>query len=526
MKKTLSINISGLIFNIDEDAYLRLNQYTESIRNHFGSTEGNQDIISDIESRIAELLQPKITEQKQVICIADVEEVIAALGQPSEMDESESEAEKQEEKKKSNHRKRLFRDPDNKKLGGVAAGIGQYFSLDPLWVRLVFVILFLTSGVGFFVYIALWIFIPEAVTTADKLEMRGEPVNVATIEQSIKKEYESVKGTFNEYANEAREGLNRTGKKAGQTAGRLNDPVMQIIRGIARFFGILFGLLFLTIGLALTLVAGSLFLGWNDFDIWSDAELPFAGGEQLWELLFSSPLSASIAPLAIGVLVAVPLIMLVYAGLRLIAGETFKIPGLGNIATGLWIASVIGLFYVGMTLLVDVKEQHFFEGQKKKLVSPQEKTFYLMALDDGVKNGTEITAFDEQFFLRNGKLFGTPRVYFDCEKNGSGFVEIERRARGKNREMSRERAEGIIFDYQLSDTSLVISPCFGFGTDNKLRQQKIWVNISLPEGKIVSIPKNLKQVFSGSLRYEIEERAGAENLWIMTNEGLKPYPIE
>jgi hypothetical protein len=108
MKKTISINISGLMFNIDEDAFARLSQYLGSIKKHFEGREGQADIIADIESRIAELLQAHLHETKQVITIEDVNEVIAALGQPFEMDEEDAGAEVKDFKIYFNQKKKAF----------------------------------------------------------------------------------------------------------------------------------------------------------------------------------------------------------------------------------------------------------------------------------------------------------------------------------------------------------------------------------------------------------------------------------
>jgi phage shock protein PspC (stress-responsive transcriptional regulator) len=528
MKKTISINISGLIFTIDEDAYQRLSQYLESIRNHFSTIEGHDDIIADIESRIAELLQRKITDQKQVVCISDINEIIVALGQPFEMDDEQAKDQKNQSTSGPSRPKRLFRDPDNKKLGGVAAGLAAYFAIEALWIRIIFVVLFLTSGVGLFIYIALWIFIPEAFTTAEKLEMRGEPVNVATIEQSIKQEFESVKGNFNTYASNAKEGFNRTGRKAGQAASRLNDPVLQVIRGIARFFGVLFGLLFFALGTLLILVLGSLFLGWDEFGIFADVELPFLGGEQLYNLLLAGPLSVAIAPVAFGAFIAIPLIMLVYAGLRLMIGEHFKIPGLGNIATGLWIASVVGLFYIGTTLIVDMKEMYFSEDQPKYFDNDKYKVLYFSATDVRGENEDENLAFfDQRYYLKEkdaGKeISGSPYFYFEPTKGQSAFLETTRMARGKTNDKARERAAGIKYPLIMSDSSLVVPNYFSFDAVTKIRNQRMTLRVNLPEGQLVSLDNSMKSVVSETMRYRMRERSDTGNLWVMTSDGLHPF---
>jgi phage shock protein PspC (stress-responsive transcriptional regulator) len=203
MKKTVTINLSGFIFHIDEDAYDHLSNYLSKIRGYFTDSEGQEEIMSDIESRIAEMFQEKITKNKEVINMTDVEKVIAVMGKPEDyLDESAQTETKEEANRQSStgsathtntRTRRVFRDPDNEVLGGVCGGIGAYFNIVPLWLRLAFVVSFFVFGTGLLLYIILWIIIPEAKTTAEKLEMRGEQVNVSNIEKSIKEEIDNLK---------------------------------------------------------------------------------------------------------------------------------------------------------------------------------------------------------------------------------------------------------------------------------------------------------------------------------------------
>ncbi len=172
MKKTLTINIGGIIFHIDDDAYAKLNAYLSDIKKHFNNFDGRDEIIADIESRIAEILQSKLKKSKEVVTIEDVEDVIHRMGEPIDFAEETQE----EDSQKSQHYegyKRLYRDPDEKMIAGVAGGIAAYFNIDPIWVRLIFVFSILTS-LGPFIYLILWIALPEAMTPAEKLEMKGK----------------------------------------------------------------------------------------------------------------------------------------------------------------------------------------------------------------------------------------------------------------------------------------------------------------------------------------------------------------
>lgn len=198
MKKTLSINLSGMVFNIDDDAYRELQVYLSQIESHFADIDESKEILADIEARIAELFNERVNDVKQVIVMKDVKEVIEILGRPEEIGGSgDSSGERKREKFGPSGYKRMYRDPDNRILGGVCSGMGAYFGIDPIILRIIFVVAVLGFASGLIIYLILWIVIPEAKTTAQKLEMRGEPVNVSNIGKTVKEEFNRVKNNMN-----------------------------------------------------------------------------------------------------------------------------------------------------------------------------------------------------------------------------------------------------------------------------------------------------------------------------------------
>ena len=194
MNKTVTVNIGGIVFHIDENAYERFKQYLESIRVHFTGSDGRDEIMQDIESRIAEMFQDRIKDQKQVITLADVEEVTVLMGRPEEFGDNESrEKESEIDSSTIKVKRRLFRNSDDKLLGGVCSGIAAYFDIESVWVRLIFAVVFFFGGSGFILYLILWFIIPKAQTTADKLMMKGEPVTVSNIEKNVQEELEHLR---------------------------------------------------------------------------------------------------------------------------------------------------------------------------------------------------------------------------------------------------------------------------------------------------------------------------------------------
>jgi phage shock protein PspC (stress-responsive transcriptional regulator) len=190
MNKTININLGGVFFHIDEIAYRKLKMYLEAIRRSLSDDpKGRDEIITDIEARIGELLSEKVKDVRQVINEADIDEVVEVMGKPEDYmvdDEVFSDDDyRSQERRKT---KKLYRDGDDKFLGGVSSGMAHYLNVDVIWIRIAWLVAAFGFGFGFIAYIIMWILLPEAGTTAEKLEMEGEPVNISNIEKKIRDE--------------------------------------------------------------------------------------------------------------------------------------------------------------------------------------------------------------------------------------------------------------------------------------------------------------------------------------------------
>ena len=187
MKKNISINISGIIFHIEEDGYEALRKYLDSINQYFGSFEDSSEILADIESRIAEIFLSRLNEGKQVITAEDVQSLITTMGNVNDFKAAEEQevvtgaGSKQGQRQQPGGEsgssssgsdaasRKLFRDSKRKIMGGVCAGFGHYFNIDPVWPRLLFALLFFgTSGILLLVYIVLWIVLPVSEELEDE----------------------------------------------------------------------------------------------------------------------------------------------------------------------------------------------------------------------------------------------------------------------------------------------------------------------------------------------------------------------
>lgn len=195
MNKTVNINLGGIGFTIDEDAYQLLDQYLRSL-NEVCSTAGEPETAEDIEQRIAEILYERYGG-RGIVGFSDIQSIISRIGEPEEIVEMDSSGESGPTPAGvtgrnaaastapppiPHARKRLFRDPRNKMLGGVCSGLAWYFGMDPVWVRLIFVALcFLSASTIVIVYVILWIVVPEAVTPTEQLQMMGMESSVSNV---------------------------------------------------------------------------------------------------------------------------------------------------------------------------------------------------------------------------------------------------------------------------------------------------------------------------------------------------------
>lgn len=188
MKTTIDININGQIFHIDEEAYVILKDYIDELERTF-TKEDEKETISDIEARIAELFTERLGKTKNVIDKRDVDSVLAQLGRPSQFTDEPKNAEPMNDGPRRN--RRLYRNPDDKILAGVCSGLAARWGWDPVWVRLLFVLIACcTEGIALPIYIVLWIVMPEAKSVAQKIEMNGGNATAESIHRTRNQVYE------------------------------------------------------------------------------------------------------------------------------------------------------------------------------------------------------------------------------------------------------------------------------------------------------------------------------------------------
>lgn len=192
MKKVINITLSGIVFAIEQDAYDLLEKYLEEVKNNLSNLADVVEVIDDIECAIAEKFSLLNRNEKIAVTSADVEVVKKEMGRPSDFNDSVTEENNSSSENTERVKRRLYRDTEDKVIAGVSSGIANYFDIDPVIVRVIFVVSALVNGFGILAYIILWLVVPAAKTTAEKYAMRGEKVTVADIAERVKKNLDSL----------------------------------------------------------------------------------------------------------------------------------------------------------------------------------------------------------------------------------------------------------------------------------------------------------------------------------------------
>ena len=519
MKKTFTINISGSIFHIDEDAYEKLQAYLRSISAHFGASDEGREIIADIELRISEIFNEKLSSKDQVVTEAMIDEVITIMGKLEEIFETDTdEDEVITETKQTYRRRRLFRDPDHRVFGGVASGLSAYFGIDVVVLRLIFVLLFfLGYGFSLLLYIILWIVVPKANTTAQKLEMKGERVNISNIEKSIKDEYQEVKENFDNMREkrgpQVRDGFDKGVDFAG-SALRLFLKIVLIVLGL--------GLIIAGFVSLLTFL-GSVIFTTTMIGPFSGLDLP---GMMVPEMFFTG-MGIKLFSLGLILVIGIPLVMLMFVGIKLLVKFKTNNKAIGFTAFALWLGGLILLISVGLTQAKSYISSGTSHSDTEVLNNFDSNTLYLRAeknIDfdwrdaadiDGVK---VIVQDDEKLVL------GEPTL--DIEKSQSGNFELilKKKSRGRTHGDAVENADEIKYSWKQIDSLMIFDEYFTLPVGDKWRNQKLQIILKVPEGKAVFLDKSVDDII-----HDIENVSNTWDgdmigkKWVMKQEGLTLY---
>lgn len=513
MKKTLTANVSGTVFHIEEDAYDRLQQYLGSIRAQFEGTEGREEILADIEARIAELFHERLDERRQVVSIEDVDHVIGVMGQPEDYADGENASSEGASTASTGKRgyKRLFRDPDDKWVGGVIGGLAAYIGMDPIWLR-IFMIVFIVLGTGtpILLYIILWILVPMADSPADRLRMDGEPVTVDNLKRAFEEGGKRV-------ANEAKDLGKNWGTEAKRRGFSASDVVGKLIGAgiIVVAFGMLLGLI--------TSIAGGMFGLWHA--TWGAEDM---GLLDLGALVFASRNEALWLGIGLLLLALIPIIAILLAGFRLLLNT--RAPGwlVWTLAL-LWFSALVPTIIGGMKL---AREFHRSNSVREEvpLTAPTGDVLYIDALIPRDSTGWSVRFDRDDFDIDleglhiEGDRISGGWARLDVEQSPDSLYRlvIIRSAHGRTTKDALARAGRILTEFRQDGEVLLVSPVIQFATADKIRVQDARFTLLVPVGKGVFF-----RAGSDDVIYDVENVTNTRDsdmigkTWRMTPKGLE-----
>jgi phage shock protein PspC (stress-responsive transcriptional regulator) len=526
MKKTLTVNISGQVFHIDEDAYNVLNDYLQSIRQHFAKTKGGDEIFSDIEARIAEMLREKLTSNKQVITIEDISEVIKTIGDPNEFggEEYDEQPKAGTQSQSGQPGKRLYRDPDDAILGGVCSGLAAYFHTDTVWFRLGFVIAAIAGiGAPILIYIILWIVVPPATTATDRLEMKGEKVNLSNIGTSVREEIEKVKEKINDFANEAKNTYKKKSDIHRSNVKNGAQVLVIILEIFVKVILVLTGIVLLLVGLSLVVAFLTLVLGFDHQVFFFNSEIIFIPLNDLLNLVTGQADDNVFIKLGLLMLIGIPILMILWGGIKLIFGIT-RTRYVGVLFFNLWLVGLIICMYFGIKLGKSFRYPgNYQESQKIELRADTLIDLNMASNDkiDKLFNTAEYVEIEDlKMYITsdNGDVFyGIPRL--SIEKASGPEIELKtiKLAKGKSVLDADERAERTIYHYQVNNNSLVLDPFYKLPENDLWRVQQVNLVLEVPVGTYLHIDEEMDRLIDKDTEFGYDLSG---KTWKMTESGL------
>ena len=558
MNKTININLGGFFFHIDEIAFQKLKRYLDSIsRSLSDDPQGKNEIISDIETRISELLSEKITDARQVVNEGDIDEIIKIMGQPEDYAEAEEGYANENysyQKKSSTSGKKLFRDGDDKFLGGVASGIGHYFNVDTVWIRLAF-ILFAVSGFSILTYVILWIVIPQADTTAEKLQMEGEAVNIDNIEKKIREEFsnasETIKKTASEVSDKIKDGatdvtqkvnnsfkkggkkvndnLKKGGKKASSGLQDFLDTLGTIILTFFKIIGKFIGVILMFVA-AITLIAliisafsiGSLEVIGFDSDVvnfnyfFYDAIIPF------WILTVSFFIA-----------IGIPFVILFVLGLRILSSNVKQFSKTTSLTLfGIWLAAILALVFTGIEFST-TKAANGYQIDKKILLNTtvNDTITLKMVKNDALfyqhnyrsRNNVEVVYIDDE-----KKLFSTD-INLNVEKseNDQVYLQIRKDSEGRNRLNASKNAKEISYNFDIVGNEIRLNSYFLSEYKNWLKDEDVHVTLFIPNNITVYFDNSTRSYINRAYNTtDTYRRDMVKHYFEMTDDGLHSVELK
>jgi phage shock protein PspC (stress-responsive transcriptional regulator) len=514
MDKTIKINLAGILFQIDEAAYHILRDYLKAIDNRFKNVPGGNETIDDIEARIAEIFQSQ-QNIAGIISKENVEAMISLIGNPDDFDHSET---TEVPPAGYTYRRRLYRNPDDTIISGVCGGLGAYLNIDPVWIRLIFILFTIFLGIGFFVYIALWIVLPTAKSDIQKRDLFGKNFGSETYRQ---KQTNSFSSNVNPYYNTGNEG-----------PGRVGNALNEIFRAIGNGLYIFFRIILIMIGISFVLAGFASLLAFIAAFFFRYPGL--ISVDSVHTNLFYVPdflnivLNPSVTPwimILTSVIIILPLLALIYWGIKMIFWFSVRDGIVSLVALILWVLSIAALVLILFNQGISFAET----GRKTEQVvleNPND-TLYLKVSGkiSDLKTDKEITmpGNDYSLFINESEneIYGRPDIRMRDSENSGFTLEIRKYSNGRIKKEAAEKAESLLYNYRVSNDTVYLDEYYKIPSKYKWTGADINIYLNLPKGTVIWVDKNSEDMFHENIGNGIYSWEMGDKYWVWTEEGIK-----
>ncbi|MDR3272925.1 MAG: PspC domain-containing protein [Flavobacteriaceae bacterium] len=514
MNKSISINLGGLSFFIEEDAFLKLQKYLNDVKTSLNNEGDDADeIIKDVEMRIAELFKEWLGNFRQVIDVKDVDKMIEIMGTPEQYQSDEQEDNEENSAAKSAfdgsrrfYQRQLFRDPNDKILGGVCSGVSHFFGIESTWGRLTLFLLWalfawLFDGVAPFLvvaYIICWIIMPIASTTSDKLKMKGKPVNFSSIKDYVSKE------DISEYS------------------GKAKKNIAKASNGLEEIFKIVLRIVLILIGVILIITGISLFIGYFAtafaFSIAGNNLLYFKlYFDTSWQFYAMIILSAiSVFFIALG---------FIYLGVRIIANKSvMKVNTTTLIGIfAVWLIATLALIVMTVALITS-QFSSTIETKNKYILNTQTDTLNVKMNDWNDLN----SSFSSKFIHIDDFKFSKDSLYskinkdlrIDKSPDNQYYLALKSTSSGSDDENAQKNVEKINYIYQLHGNQLDLNSYLSLSKSEGYKKQNIELTLLVPDGKYVRAD-NIFKVYHQQSNNSYDDYYNSNALYKLENDSLK-----
>ena len=524
MNKTIIININGIVFHIEEDAYEILKNYMTEVKRHFSNSADSLEITTDIENRIAEMFgEVLLKDNRQVIVEQDVNQVVEQMGSVADFETADADNDHSAYINTSGNR-RLFRDPDDHLVAGVCAGIANYFNIDTVWMRLAFALFIPVGGSGLLLYLILWIIVPKATSRADKMAMKGEKQNLQGFKKNFEEEMSSMRQNISNFGHEAKPFV----YKARDFVGDFFHHLGVFFNGAGKVFVKLVGVFILLSAFAGAVFLVVVFIGMLAFHAdFGDHFFPFRiiKNELANQVILTSFLVAFIPVITI--------ILVTFKGIFNV-GSVGK--STGTVLLVLWLCSLGMLIFFATKIASGFREQATIT--ETVGVKPTKNNIYHLKLNDikyfshedsvrlDIKNNfRNMVVTDDDY---NG-FHDEPRsVTLFIERSDISTPKLEEtfRANGANYEAALYNARNTAYMFNQQDSVLRFDYSVRRRPNMSWHAEEVTLTLKLPLNAKVVIDQKLDNYIQGVNLYECRDLNRRDNkanysIFTMTDNGLQ-----